>query len=251
MRKKLLIIFLAVLAIAGIAFYCSTWRMNMSFDSEGNLIENDTGFTIAFDGSDKYTDEELAVFLFGDKLEANPLEFWWNKTFGEPVEIPFIEEYEIELEGFFDYKVTFYDKSVVGYITYMGIYQYFDKDGIVVESSSVLLEDVPEITGIDVEYIVLHSKLPVEDERIFDTLLDVTQLIKKYDMDIERINVSDSTDIRLYLGKVRIDLGDGDMLNEKFMDLNDIIPEFRDVKGVLDMREYDSQDNGYSFKRDE
>ena len=251
MRKKLVIILLAVLAIAGMVYYCSTWRINMAFDSEGDMADGLSGFTIAFEGSEKYTDEELATFLFGAEHEVNPIKLWWDKTFGEHIEIPFIEEYEIETEGFLDYKITFYEKSIVGYVTYMGTYQYFDKDGIVVESSSELLEGIPYVSGIDVDYIVLHSKLPVEDERIFDTLLDVTQLIKKYSMDISRINVSDSTDIRLYLGEVRIDLGDGDMLNEKFMDLNDIIPQLLDVKGVLDMREYDAQDNGYTFKKDE
>ena len=251
MKKKLVIIVLAILAMAGIALYCSTWRINMSFDSDGNINKTDAGFTIAFDGSEKYTDEELATLLFGKTEDVNPLIVWWNKIFGEAVEIPFIEEYDIEMKGFFDYEVTFYEKSVVGYVTYMGIYQYFDKDGIVVESSSELLDGVPHITGIDVDYIVLHSQLPVDDERIFDILLDVTQLIKKYKMNIERINVSNNTDIRLYLGNVRVDLGDGNMLNEKFMDLNDIIPKLRDVKGVLDMREYDAQDNGYPFKRDE
>ena len=69
-------------------------------------------------------------------------------------------------------------------------------------------------------------------------------------MDINRIHVSDDMNIRLYLRNVRIDLGKGDMLNEKFMDLNDIIPNLEDIKGVLDMREYDAQDNGYAFKKD-
>lgn len=250
MKKKILIIVIAIILLAGIGIYCSTWRINMTFSDAGELLEGGSGFSVSFEGSNKYTDKELATFLFGDDIEANPLVVWWDNTFGEPIEIPFVEEYEIEMEGFFDYNITFYEKSIVGYVTYMGTNQYFDKDGIVVESSSEILEDVPYITGIDVDYIVLHEELPVEDERIFDMLLDVTQLIKKYDMSIDKINVSSDMSIRLYLGDVRVDLGQGDMLNEKFMDLNDIIPQFDGVKGVLDMREYDAQDNGYTFKRD-
>ncbi len=250
MKKKILIIVIAIILLAGIGIYCSTWRINMMFNDAGELLEGGSGFSVSFEGSNKYTDKELATFLFGDDVEANPLVVWWDKTFGEPIEIPFVEEYEIEMEGFFDYNITFYEKSIVGYVTYMGTNQYFDKDGIVVESSSEFLEGVPYITGIDVDYIVLHERLPVDDERIFDILLDVTQLIKKYDMSIDKINVSSDMSIRLYLGDVRVDLGQGDMLNEKFMDLNDIIPQFDGVKGVLDMREYDAQDNGYTFKRD-
>ena len=41
--------------------------------------------------------------------------------------------------------VTIYEKAVVGYINYMGCNMYFDKDGIVVESSSKLYSGVPQI----------------------------------------------------------------------------------------------------------
>ena len=184
MKKKIIIILAAMVVLGAIAAYCATWRINMAFTETGELAKGTSGFTILFEGSDKYTDKELAHFLFGESLEVNPIVVWWDKTFGEPIQIPFIEEYDVEMNGFFDYTVTFYEKSVVGYVTYMGINQYFDKDGIVVESSSEALEDVPYITGMDVDYIVLHSKLPVEDERVFDILLDITQLIKKYEMNI-------------------------------------------------------------------
>lgn len=251
MKHKIVFILAAVVVLGAIAVYLASWRINMVFSEKGEMQEGLTDFTVKFEGSDKYSDKELATFLFGEALDVNPLKVWWDKTFNEPVEIPFIEEYDIETEGFFNYVITFYDKSIVGYVTYMGINQYFDKDGIVVESSSEQLEDVPHITGLEVDYIVLHSKLPVSEEKVFDLLLNITQLIKKYDMDIGRIHVSDDMNIRLYLGNVRIDLGKGDMLNEKFMDLNDIIPNLKDIKGVLDMREYDVGNNGYTFKRDE
>lgn len=251
MKQKIVLILAAVAVLGAIAVYLASWRINMVFNEKGEMQAGLTDFTVRFEGSDKYSDKELATFLFGESLDVNPLKVWWDNTFNEPVEIPFIEEYDIETEGFFDYVITFYDKSIVGYVTYMGINQYFDKDGIVVESSSELLDDIPYITGLEVDYIVLHSKLPVSEEKVFDLLLNITQLIKKYDMDIGRIHVSDDMNIRLYLGNVRIDLGKGDMLNEKFMDLNDIIPNLKDIKGVLDMREYDAGNNGYTFKRDE
>lgn len=50
--------------------------------------------------------------------------------------------------------VAVYEKAIVGYISYMGCNMYFDKDGIVVESSSENYEDVPQITGLDFKSIV-------------------------------------------------------------------------------------------------
>ena len=176
--------------------------------------------------------------------------FLWTDKFGEHVEIPFIEAYDITIKGLNQYEVTFYEKSLVGYVEYMGSYKYFDKDGIVVESSSRLIEGVPFVTGIDVDYIVLHSKLPVANDKVFDLLLDLTQLLYKYKIEVDKINVSKDLEIKLYMGKIRVELGTGEDLSEKVMDLRDIIPELMDVSGVLDMKILDVHGNGYTLKKD-
>ena len=46
-------------------------------------------------------------------------------------------------------EIIIYEKSIVGYVSYMSSYMYFDKDGIVVESSSSQLDGVPWVTGLD------------------------------------------------------------------------------------------------------
>lgn len=249
MKKKLIIGLILLLVLGSVFLFCSTRRINLSYDSDGNLVSK-SGFTVKFSGSEKYTDKELAEFLFPTEKSANPFVFWWTDKFGEHVEIPFIEAYDVELKGLKDFEVTFYEKSLVGYIEYMGSYKYFDKDGIVVESSSRLIEDVPFVTGIDVDYIVLHSKLPVEDEQVFDLLLDLTQLLYKYDIDVEKINISKGLEIKLYLGNVRVELGTDENLSEKIMDLKDIMPNLGDASGTLDMKVLDVHGNGYTLKRD-
>ena len=249
MKKKLIIGLILLLVLGAVFVFCSTRRINLSFNDDGSLVASD-GFTVKFSGSEKYTDKELADYLFPTEKSANPFVFWWTDKFGEHVEIPFIEAYDVELNGLKEFEVTFYEKSLVGYIEYMGSYKYFDKDGIVVESSSRLIEDVPFVTGIDVDYIVLHSKLPVEDERVFDLLLDLTQLLVKYDIDVEKINISKELEIKLYLGSVRVELGTDKDLSEKIMDLRDIIPNLGDASGVLDMKVLDVHGNGYTLKKD-
>ena len=239
-----------VFVLGAIFLFCSTRRINLSFNSKGSLVAKD-GIVIEFSGSEKYTDEELAEYLFPTDKSANPFTFWWKSKFGDHVEIPFIEDYDVELKGLKKFEVTFYEKSLVGYVEYMGSYKYFDKDGIVVESSSRLFDNVPYITGIDVDYIVLHSKLPVKDDRVFKLLLDLTQLLSKYDIDVEKINVSKDLEIKLYLGNVRVELGTREDLSEKIMDLKDIIPNLGDVKGVLDMKVLDVHGNGYTLKKDQ
>ena len=53
-----------------------------------------------------------------------------------------------------------YDKSIVGYVSYMSSYMYFDRDGIIVESSPDCLPGVPWITGLEFGRIVLYQHLP-------------------------------------------------------------------------------------------
>lgn len=249
MKKKLIIALILLLVLGAVFVFCSTRRINLSFNDDGSLVASG-GFAVKFSGSEKYTDKELADYLFPTEKSANPFVFWWTDKFGEHVEIPFIEAYDVELNGLKEFEVTFYEKSLVGYIEYMGSYKYFDKDGIVVESSSRLIDDVPFVTGIDVDYIVLHSKLPVEDERVFDLLLNLTQLLVKYDIDVEKINISKELEIKLYLESVRVELGTDKDLSEKIMDLRDIIPNLGDASGVLDMKVLDVHGNGYTLKKD-
>lgn len=249
MKKKIIIILICVLIFGGIFAFCATRQINLDFDANGKLISGD-GFNVKFIGSEKYTDEELASYLFTDKKSSNPFVFLFKGKFGERVEIPFIETYDVELKGVNEYEITFYEKSLVGYVEYMGSYKYFDKDGIVVESSSRLIEGVPFVTGIEVDYIILHSQLPVDDERVFDLLLDLTQLLSKYQIEVEKINISEQLEMKLYLGNVRVELGTKEDLSDKIMDLRDIIPNLNGVSGVLDMKVYDVNGNGYTLKKD-
>ena len=100
------------------------------------------------------------------------------------------------------------------------------------------------------DYIVLHYKLPVEDDKVFDVLLDITQLLNKYEIDVDKIFISNELEIRLYLNKIRVELGTKKDLSEKIMDLRDILPNLSDVSGVLDMKILDVNGNGYTLKKD-
>lgn len=248
--KKRVIICLILMSVIGVAMlFCVTRKITLEFDESGKLI-SDEGITVRFSGSEKYTDKELSEYLFPTKTSANPFVFWFASRFRDHVEIPFIEAYDVELKGVSDFRVTFYEKSLVGYVEYMGSYKYFDKDGIVVESSSRLIDGIPFVTGIDVDYIVLHSKLPVNDDKVFDLLLNITQLLTKYEINVDKIYISKEIELKLYIGNIRIELGGEKDLSEKVMDLKDILPNITDESGVLDMKILDVNGNGYTLKKD-
>lgn len=205
---------------------------------------------VTYEGNERLTDEELSSRIFGESLDYNPIVFWIKNLLGKKTEIPFVEEYDVEMESITSIKITVYEKSIVGYISYMNTCMYFDKDGIVVENSQSEYEDVPQITGIKFENIILHEKIPVKNERIFNLILDVTQMVDKYDISVKKINISEDLSATLFINSFRVALGNDGDFGKKIAELSDILPHMEDVPGELDMREYNKYETGYVFKKD-
>lgn len=119
-------------------------------------------------------------------------------------------------------KITVYEKALAGYVAYMDSFMYFDKDGYVVESSKIKTEGVPQITGLQFASCTLGQKLPVEQEGIFSSIMDLTKLLSKYELLPDRIYFRDYTEITLYFADVRVALGTGNNLEEKLT----VLPTF-------------------------
>ena len=108
-RKKALIIFAVIAAVAG-----------MLFGVTYKVFEADT---IEFVGSTHYSDEELKKYIFGGDY-VNLLYF---RIFGQKdTKIPFIQKYDVETDWPDRLYVTVYEKAIVGYVRYMGCNMYFD-----------------------------------------------------------------------------------------------------------------------------
>lgn len=252
-KSKIIIISIIAVLLITLGIIAAMLKITVAYTDKNGKITNSEelgAFTITFTGSDRYTSKELEEYFFSKKTDRNPFVFLFKSKFCDKIQIPFVETYDVEMLSLTDYKVTIYEKSVVGYINYMGSNMYFDKDGIVVESSGKILENVPLITGINFDYIILHQKLPVENQQIFTILLEITQLIEKYQINTDKIYISTDFEISLTLDKVTVELGKSDDLAEKVKELKDLIPSLINEKGVLDMKQYNYENSGYTFKKD-
>lgn len=252
-KSKIIIISIIAVLLIALGIIAAMLKITVAYTDKNGKITNSEElgvFTITFTGSDRYTSKELEEYFFSKKTDRNPFVFLFKSKFCNKIQIPFVETYDVEMLSLTDYKVTIYEKSVVGYINYMGSNMYFDKDGIVVESSGKILENVPLITGINFDYIILHQKLPVENQQIFTILLEITQLIEKYQINTDKIYISTDFEISLTLDKVTVELGKSEDLAEKVKELKDLIPSLINEKGVLDMKQYNYGNSGYTFKKD-
>lgn len=205
---------------------------------------------ITVTGNERYTDEQMIEILFPDQLSRIPVICYLRNRFQEHETIPFVEDYKIVFLGPGRVEIIVYEKSVVGYVSYMSSCMYFDKDGIIVESANEKLPGIPWITGLKFGQIVLYQKLPVESDEIFREILNLTQILSIYEMEVDKIHYNSFGEATLYMGEIEVILGDNESLNGKVAELNDMLPQLAGRSGVLYLDSYDETKTNamYAFK---
>lgn len=206
--------------------------------------------TVYVEGNVHYSEEEIKGFVMEGPLGSNSL-YLSLKYRNKGVEgIPFVDVMDVSILTPDSIKIRVYEKTLIGYIKYLDTYMYFDKDGYVVESSSILTKGVPQITGLEFAHIVVGEQLPVDDERIFQSILDVTKLLEKYEFDAEKIYFNRSGQITLFFGQVKVALGsDKSTLEDKLIQLSSdkFFPVLVGKSGTLHMQTY-NEDGKYTFR---
>ena len=96
--------------------------------------------------------------------------------------IPFVETMDVKVVNRHTVRVQVYEKALAGYVQYLDHYMYFDNDGIVVENATVATPGLPMVTGLSFDHFVMYEPLPVKDPAIFQTILDVTNMLKKHNI---------------------------------------------------------------------
>ena len=202
-------------------------------------------------GNKHYTEEQIVDLIFDETWSKNSAYCYYENNFQEPKSIPFIEEYKVEFQSPTKVRVVVYEKSVVGYVSYMSSYMYFDKDGIIVESSGEQLPGIPWITGMEFGHIVLHQPLPVANQSIFDQILNLTQVLSVNGVNVDKINYNSFLEAELTLGDIVVELGNDENLNGKVSELSDILPEIEGLSGTLYLDSYDENNSNpmYTFKK--
>ena len=127
---------------------------------------------------------------------------------------------------------------------------YFDNEGVIVEASKVTTKGIPQVTGLKFDHVMLHEKLPVENEQIFQNILTITKLLNKYDVICDRIQFDANYNVMLGYGSVKVNIGALENLDEKIMQLPRILPSLEGEKGVLDLQNYSSDKKTTSFERE-
>lgn len=206
---------------------------------------------VSVSGSNQYSSEEIEQMVFDGKWSKNPVYCYFQYRFLPHKVIPFVEDYKIVFRSPGSVEIIVYEKSVVGYVTYMSSNMYFDKDGIIVESTNEIMDGIPLVTGLKYGHIVLHQPLPVENKEIFEEILNLTQILSIYGISVDKLHYNSRSEMELTIKNLLVKLGNNSEMNGKISELNDILRDYPDLDGTLylDVYEESNANPMYRFEK--
>ncbi len=199
-------------------------------------------------GNDHYTTDEIAKMVCSTDLEKNTIFLYLKNRFGKEEEIPFVEQMDVDIVSPTEVKITVYEKALAGYVEYLGRYLYFDREGIIVESSTERMEGVPFVTGLKFDHMALYEPLPIGNKDVFKLILNITQLLTKYNIEIDKIYFNPDNEITLRINNVDVLLGNSDYIDEKINRLQFLLPRLNNRKGELHMENFTGEGDKFTFE---
>ncbi len=206
---------------------------------------------VEIEGNELYEDKKIEAWVLNDKYSWNSLYVYFKYKLKDTRELPFVDSMEISLKSPRTISISVNEKGVLGYlyVPSLGKNAYFDKDGFVVELSSKVIEGTTKVCGISVDQATLYEKLPFENQSILRTLLSVSSLLKKYQLEPEVVYVTPENEILLSYGDIQVNVGDNIYLNEKIVRLQKIMPKIQKMKGTLHLEEWTQTNTDVHFQK--
>ncbi len=233
MKKWIVLIVIAAILL-GAFIYVSTYHLD----------------EIEISGCVYSSEDEVRAAIENEAKMNNSLYLLLALRMHDIENVPFVSGTDIEFVSKNHLLVTVYEKQLAGCITYMDSYIYFDNEGNVLESSHELKEGVPCIEGLDISKWENGQKLPIKNEKKFDRILNITQLIDKYSLEIDKILFTPEDDIIFVHKDIRIEIGDGTYLSVQMMNLGSILEGLEGKKGTLYMKDFTTSTSRASFKEE-
>lgn len=203
------------------------------------------------EGNSYYGEDTITTWVQKDRLSVNTLYILvkYNLT---DADLPSgVESMSVSLKNPWTVKVKVKEKEMAGYMDYDGAYLYFDRNGIASLRTKKVIEGVPYIEGLtfDTAKVEIGKKLPVEDDTIFEKIVEVSKNLKKYSLAPDRIACTDGN-IQIYFGIVEVALGSGNY-EERLQQVPPILEKlaelYPETAGTLHLETYDSESESIRF----
>ena len=209
-------------------------------------------------GHSHYSPEEIEALFFEEEgISRSPLVILYKKLF-KGWKIPQLESYDVSFDGLKAVNIQVKEKKLYGYVPHLGSNLFFDKEGVVVKSSSEVFKDVIKVSGLQVEAAVLNEPLQVENEKNFKLVATVIDFISSNQIKLDNVSmylysavneiaVYNGSSVSMRMGDITVLLGKNVDMQEKLMDLIQMLPEVWGKGGTLHMEDYAGADTGHIY----
>jgi len=204
-------------------------------------------------GNTIYQDETIKQWILNDDYSWNSMYVYLKYKFKDASEKTFMDNPTIVLKNPHILQIKVKEKEMIGYIYIPSVGQnaYFDTDGMVVETSSEKIEKMMEITGVDVNEVTLHKKIPIKKKSVLKVLLSMTQGLNKYQIMPESLHYDEYSNMILGYGTVTVNFGNSENLTDKIITLSAILPQLEGMSGTLHMENWSEDNTDVPFEKQE
>ncbi len=200
-------------------------------------------------GNSLYTSEEIAEQVISDDSFLRHNTVFLTALYMTPFapQIPFEESVKVSLESYDAIRITVKDMDIGGFIPYTGRNIYFSTDGIILESSPLVVKNATFVTGISVTEAEKGRKMAADNELGLSMVLEALQTLRKYDMKVDCIALTKAGNIVMYFDLIKVQLGKTDF-ELKISKISQIYPYLEGRSGTIDMTNYTSADQNIILK---
>ena len=197
---------------------------------------------IKITGLNYYTEAEVKKAVVENGYIDNSVAYFLKCKIAEPELLPFIDSIHVKITKPDTITVEVKEKKRAGCLLYNGKYVYFDKNGYALESYEKKYDDVPLVTGLKYDELVMQEKIPVKKKEVFSYILELTTAIDKYHLPIDQIYIKDDGNALLISDKITVDLYNKNDIDIKIPELAEMLKKVKGKSGTIDMK-YFSEDH--------
>ena len=205
---------------------------------------------VEVEGNELYDAKVIEKAVLNDKYSWNSLYVFLKYRFVDAKKVPFVDTMEITLKDPQTLHIKVYEKGIMGYLYISSIDEnaYFDKDGLVVETSSKVIDGTPQIIGIDCDKVVLYEKLPIGNAKLRE-ILTLTQALKRNSLIPDSITYGVANEPLLAYGKIKVEMGSLELLTQKVERLAKIKPSLEGMDGTLHLENWTEETTNIVFDK--
>ena len=185
-------------------------------------------------GSTHYSEEQIKKIVLRGPLAGNsvlaPLLCSRDRT----EEISFIDALDVSYVNPHEVLISIKEKQSIGCVRYLDCYVYFDREGVVIESTVEKDGEVPYYEGMEPGSVCIDQPLAVRSSQFLDTAVNLFQIFQTGVADPDR-------EIQVMLGKDKY-------LDDKMARVDAILPMLEGKKGTLHMENITSERKTVTFE---